>query len=82
MSLQDKLDEIKKGFESSAPSEALTVMHRATEDLRNSGIMDHVLKVGDTAPGFTLPDEQGQMVSSSELLSKGPLVVSFYRGVW
>ena len=82
MSLQKKLDEVKKEFESSAPAEALTVMHRATEDLRNSGIMDRVLKAGDAAPGFTLPDVQGQMVSSSELLSKGPLVFSFYRGVW
>ena len=82
MSLQQKLDEIRKGFESSAPAEALSVMHRATEDLRNSGIMDRVLKVGDTAPEFTLHDEQWQMVSSSELLSKRPLVVSFYRGVW
>ena len=82
MSLQDKLDEVKKEFESSAPAEALTIMHRATEDLRNSGIMDRILKVGDTAPGIMLPDVQGQMVSSSDLLSKGPLVVSFYRGVW
>jgi hypothetical protein len=82
MSLQEQLDEVKKGFEASAPAEALTVMHRATEDLRNSGILDRVLKVGDPAPGFTLPDIQGQMVSSSELLSKGPLVVSIYRGVW
>ncbi len=82
MSLQDKLDEVKKGFESSAPPEALTIMHRATEDLQNSGILDRVLKVGKTAPGFMLPDVQGQMVSSANLLSKGPLVVSFYRGVW
>ena len=82
MSLQDKLDEVKKEFESSAPAEALTIMHRATEDLRNSGIMDRILKVGDTATGIMLPDVQGQMVSSSDLLSKGPLVISFYRGVW
>ncbi len=82
MSLQDKLDDVKKEFESSAPAEALTIMHRVTEDLQNSGIMDHVLKVGENAPGFTLPDVQGQMVSSSDLLRKGPLVISFYRGVW
>ncbi len=82
MSLQDKLDEVKKEFESSAPAEAVTIMHRATEDLGNSGIMDRVLKKGDTAPVVMLPDLQGQMVSSSDLLSKGPLVISFYRGVW
>jgi len=82
MSLQDKLDEVKKQFESSAPPEALIVMHRATDDLLHSGIMENILKKGDRAPEFSLPNERGQMVSSSELLRKGPLVVSFYRGVW
>ena len=82
MGLQDRLDEENKLFESDAPAEALTIMHRATEDLRTSGIMDRVLKKGEHAPGFMLPDVQGQVISSSELLRKGPLVVSFYRGVW
>ena len=82
MGLQDKLDGMKKEFEAGAPPEALTVMHRATDDLVNSGIMEKILKVGEKAPDVTLPNQQGQMVSSSELLGKGPLVLSFYRGVW
>ncbi len=82
MRLQDKLDERRKQFESSALPEALAIMHRATDDLANSGILDRVLKVGDRAPEFTLPDEHGRLVSSSELLGNGPLIVSFYRGVW
>jgi hypothetical protein len=82
MSLQDKLDKVKKEFESGAPTEALTVMHRVTEDLRKPEIMARVLKAGDPAPGFTLPDVHGQMIASLDLLRKGPLVVSFYRGVW
>ena len=82
MALQDKLDGMKKKFEAGAPPEALTVMHRATDDLRNSGIMEKIRKVGEKAPDFTLPNQQGEMIGSSELLSKGPLVLSFYRGVW
>lgn len=82
MNLQNKLDKIKKEFEAGAPPEALAIMHRATDDLLNSGIMERTLKAGDPAPGFTLPNEQGQMVDSSELLRRGPLVLSFYRGVW
>jgi len=82
MSLQDKLDKIKKEFEADAPPEALAIMHGATDDLLYSGIMERTLKVGDRTTGFTLPNEQGQMVSSSELLLRGPLVLSFYRGVW
>ena len=82
MKLQDKLDELRNQFESSAPPEALAIMHRATEELLNSGIMDRVLKTGDQASAFSLPDIQGQQVSSSNFLNKAPLVVCFYRGAW
>jgi peroxiredoxin len=44
--------------------------------------MNTFLKKGDKAPEFTLPDQTGTDVSSKELLHKGPLVVSFYRGLW
>jgi len=57
-------------------------MHRATEDPRCSGILEHVLKVGDKAPDFALPDGNGTIVSFKNLLARGPLIVSFYRGVW
>jgi hypothetical protein len=73
---------MRKKFESSAPPEKLTIMHRATDDLLHSGIMERVLKAGDQAPEFSLPDEHGHRVGSLEFLRKGPLVVSFYRGVW
>jgi hypothetical protein len=82
MRLQDKLDDRRKNFESNAPPEKLAIMHRATNDLRLSGIMERVLKTGDRAPNFSLPDEQGHQVDSQKLLRKGPLVVSFYRGAW
>ena len=82
MSLQDKLDEYKAQFEPSLPPEALAIMHRATDDLRHSGIVERVLQIADHAPEFALPNAQGQIVSSAQLLAKGPLVVSFYRGVW
>jgi len=82
MTLQDKLNAYKAQFESTLPPEAIAIMHRATDDLRHSGIMERVLKIADHAPEFALPNAQGQIVSSAQLLEKGPLVVSFYRGVW
>jgi peroxiredoxin len=33
-------------------------------------------------PDFSLPDPDGKQISSTELLLRGPLVISFYRGVW
>jgi peroxiredoxin len=57
-------------------------MHRATEDLRRSGIFNRVVKVGQKAPNFELLNQRGEQVRSEALVAKGPLVVSFYRGVW
>ena len=35
----------------------------ARSDLKNSGIFDKVLKVGESAPEFFLPDENGNLVT-------------------
>ena len=83
MSLQDKLDALKAKFETEmAPPEMVAVMHRVTDELIASGQANRALKVGDRAPTFALPDTEGKQVSSRDLLAKGPLVVTFYRGVW
>ena len=38
--------------------------------------------VGDTAPGFELPNANGPSQSLAELLERGPAVVVFYRAFW
>ncbi|HEY2837106.1 MAG TPA: peroxiredoxin-like family protein [Rhizomicrobium sp.] len=40
------------------------------------------LKAGDTCPDFMLPSAEGALINSADLLSKGPVVLSFYRGKW
>ena len=82
MKLQEKLDNLKKDFVTKIPEELLTVMHRAIDDLKNSGILDRALSVGDKAPEFTLKNTGGQDVSLNQLLSKGSIVLGFYRGRW
>ena len=87
MSLQAKLDAFKADFEAGkppygVPRSAIETMHRATAELIASGAAQRAKKAGDVAPSFLLKDPEGNIVSSEELLEKGPLVVSFYRGVW
>ncbi len=82
MTLKEKLDAMRAGAEERIPAEALAVMHRATEDLRGSGIGDRVLAPGDMSPSFELENTNGELIASQALLKDGPLVVSFYRGVW
>ena len=82
MSLQEKLNEFKKQSSAKIPAPALEIMGRATRDLQDSKIVDKILKSGDKAPIFSLPDTKGNMVSTQDLLDKCSLVVCFYRGVW
>ena len=83
MSLQDKLDAFKADFEGKkAPPEVVAVMHKATADLIASGQAARTFKVGARAPIFALPNAHGELVRSADLLARGPLVVTFYRGIW
>jgi peroxiredoxin len=87
MTLQAKLDAFKADFEAgkppyNVPHSVIETMHRATAELIASRAASRALKAGDKAPAFMLNDPDGQPVSSTDLLAKGPLVVSFYRGVW
>lgn len=40
------------------------------------------LEVGQKAPDFTLPNAAGQPVRLADLVARGPVVLSFYRGRW
>jgi peroxiredoxin len=83
MSLQDKLDAFKADFEAKrGPPAVVEALHKSTAELIASGQAARALKAGDRAPEFTLPDADGKQVTSIELLKRGPLVVTFYRGVW
>ena len=82
MSLQEQLDALRAQAKTRIPAEAQAVMQRSIDELRASGILNGVPKVGDRAPDFTLPNARGQQVGLTGLLAKGPAVVSFYRGRW
>ena len=87
MSLQARLDAFKADFEAGKPPyrvhrAVIDTMQRATGELIASGVARNALKAGDIAPSFMLKDPDGRPLSSVELLTEGPLVVSFYRGVW
>lgn len=82
MSLTQELEERREASRKRIPSDKLTVMDRATRDLRQSGILDSCLKVGDAAPAFVLPNVLGKPIALEDLVRHGPVVISFYRGGW
>jgi hypothetical protein len=82
MALREKLDSIREMAKTRIPPEARATMERSIEQLRASGIMTRVARVGQPAPDFTLPNAAGQEVSLKALLARAPVVLSFYRGRW
>ena len=82
MSLEEKLAAIRDGSAKRIPPDRLAIMHRATEDLRASGILDRVIKPGTQAPDFTLNDQNGSPVTLSVLAARGPVLMSVFRGFW
>src|SRR2546428_12088530 len=82
MTLQEKLDTMREASKTRIPPEARAIMQRSIDDLRASGIMNRIAKAGQPAPDFTLPNGSSRPVSLKELLARGPLVLSFYRGRW
>ena len=63
-----------------APTQAAT--RRAVEEIQASGLLTQVVSVGAQITQFELSDQNGNSVSSHELLTRGGLVLTFFRGRW
>src|SRR6516164_11630746 len=55
---------------------------RLVARLRQYGAGQSAPEPGDPLPPFVLPDDSGHMVSLNELLTQGPVGVTFHRGHW
>lgn len=82
MTLQETLNTMKEEAIASRPPEVVKILFGEVENLVKEGIANNAIKAGETLPEFSLPDEKGNVVSTTDLLAKGPLAISFYRGIW
>lgn len=80
--LAQQLSEQKAQFLQQVPVEVQSVMAQATTDLKDSGIVNRSLKVGDRLPAIELPNATGKTIRIQDQLAQGPVVISFYRGQW
>jgi peroxiredoxin len=79
------LDEQLRAFADAArqrrPDFAAAV-DRLVERLRRYGAGGTAPQVGEAMPPFVLPDDTGHMISLDQLLTQGPVAVTFHRGHW
>jgi peroxiredoxin len=74
------LEKSKEAMKKMAP-EDLAIMKKAGDDLART-MPKPGLNIGDKAPDFSLPDPDGNLVTLSDSLEKGHVVLVFYRGAW
>ncbi len=79
MNLNDEIQQVLASY--ALPNSVIetfaTAMGRLDENKVAPGLM-----AGERAPDFELPNPHGKPVRLSELLAKGPVVLSFFRGDW
>jgi peroxiredoxin len=64
------------------PAETRAIHTRAIAELKQRQLAADIPPVGAKAPHFELQDHDGKIVSSSQLLASGRLVLCFIRGRW
>jgi peroxiredoxin len=69
-------------FQGVAPQAVRDIIKKSTEDLARSFDPSSAIQVGQLLPDFSLSSATGDMVTKAQLLAKGPILISFYRGGW
>jgi peroxiredoxin len=80
--LREILTERKQKIAQYVPAATLEVHAQVVAELKAKGLAANSLALGAKAPSFTLPDHNGKPVPSADLLSKGRVVICFFRGRW
>jgi peroxiredoxin len=81
-SLREIYAERKDLIEKYVPTETQNIHAQAVAALKQRNLAANILPVGAKAPSLELQDHDGKIVPSSDLLSKGRLVLCFIRGRW
>ncbi|WP_275316436.1 peroxiredoxin-like family protein [Tenacibaculum bernardetii] len=82
MNLTDQLKEHADNSAKNMPEEAKKIMQTGIKKLEDTDIIKNATKKGDHFPDFSLPNAKGELTSLEELLKKGQVVLTFYRGGW
>ena len=82
MKLNKKLENLKNENLKHLPADIAEVILKDVELQIKRGITKNALKTGDKIPDFELNNAVGDPIHSDDLLSNGPLIISFYRGAW
>ncbi len=81
-SYSENLKELVGQLKGMFPEDKFKVFNNDALQLEKTYSSPLAVNVGDKAPLFELANANGELVSMDDLLVKGPVVLTFYRGVW
>lgn len=76
------LQQVAESVSARLPEPAKKIIFGAREGVMQQFDVKSTIQPGDKLPDFVLSDARGTPVSSVDLLAKGPLLITFYRGGW
>ncbi|MEL0656994.1 peroxiredoxin-like family protein [Pseudoalteromonas issachenkonii] len=82
MSLKAQIDAYNVQKDAKLPADVLALMNTTNEELIAQHIKDNALQIGQEVENFNLANHNGENIELADLLKKGPVIISFYRGGW
>ena len=82
MTQTETLKEIRNDAPSRLGPDFLAAAERSVRERRESGIVERFAKIGEIAPAIEALNAKGESIRLTDLIAKGPAVISFYRGGW
>jgi peroxiredoxin len=80
--LSEQLADYRANWRVRVPADRQVLMDQHVAHLTATGIDRSAKQVGDRASAIHLRDQHGEDFDIADLLAKGPVVVTFYRGGW
>ncbi|MBH0068068.1 peroxiredoxin-like family protein [Pseudoalteromonas sp. NZS100] len=82
MSLKAQIDAYNVQKDAKLPADVLALMNTTNEELIAQHIKNNALQIGQKVENFSLANHNGENIELADLLKKGPVIISFYRGGW
>ncbi|CAM4420842.1 MULTISPECIES: peroxiredoxin-like family protein [Zobellia] len=82
MRLGKQLKQMKEASIERMPQSIIQIFENSIEEIKNNGLKEKALKIGEQIPDLPLTSIDGETVLLSELQKADYLILNFYRGGW
>ncbi|TKA75935.1 hypothetical protein B0A55_05877 [Friedmanniomyces simplex] len=82
MALATQLANVQDKFDREAPDQVKRAINNSRSEVSTTFNRGAAIQEGATLPAFHLSNPSGGKTDSADLLAKGPILITFYRGGW